>query len=170
MSLGRTAGELTANEAHRRAKRSGSSATSAADELNYSLSMRRLLASIGAAADRGETLLVFSAPWMVLDGTTTDPVMLARQLCRGLVELGYRVDRYGDRLVIDWELDLHSKEAELGRRAETDMEARRRRDGAKSRRTQRRTALGSRPAQKVNGRSGTLPGDPTEVRFPGRAW
>jgi hypothetical protein len=97
-----------------------------------------LRSSVGAAADRGETHLVFQAPWMVVDGTTTDPLALARELQAGLVDLGYRVGRSRDRLLVDWGIDLRCREDELAQKKHENGDARSRRSAARARRLNRR--------------------------------
>ena len=69
---------------------------------NYSLTIKRLYKIIENAAENGADNLTFKAPAFVLDGCIGDPIVLARQLKARLVEIGYRVKRDKDTLLISW--------------------------------------------------------------------
>lgn len=73
-----------------------------AADLNYALTLRRLMRLIESASRNGHDSLVFDAPRFVLDGCVGDPIVLARQLKSKLVELGYRVERNISVLTISW--------------------------------------------------------------------
>jgi hypothetical protein len=144
MSLGSRLSDISAREALRRTQSAKKGGKSAADELNYELTMKRLMAKIGSSADRGETRLVYVAPWIVMDGTTTDPVALARRLETGLSRLGYSVERQDSRLVVDWGLDLVSQETELKRKKEAERKQKAG-DAKLTRQTPRRRGRPMRP-------------------------
>lgn len=72
-------------------------------DVNYTLTIKRLLKIIRASAIQGNTSMQFTAPSFVLDGCIGDPILLARQLKKRLEQLGYRVQRKQDRLTISWE-------------------------------------------------------------------
>jgi hypothetical protein len=73
-----------------------------AADLNYALTLRRLMRLIESASRNGHESLEFEAPRFVLDGCVGDPIVLARQLKSKLVELGYHVERNVNTLVIRW--------------------------------------------------------------------
>lgn len=104
---------INAREALSSSKRHACGNTKTADELNFSLTINRIMTSIKAATERGEKNMVYVVPWIVIDGTTTEQGLLARQLEKRLKELGYLVERRGDRLFIDWDLELMEEEKRL---------------------------------------------------------
>jgi hypothetical protein len=73
-----------------------------AADLNYALTLRRLMRLIESASRNGHESLEFEAPRFVLDGCVGDPIVLARQLKSKLAELGYRVERKVSTLSIHW--------------------------------------------------------------------
>jgi hypothetical protein len=73
-----------------------------AADLNYALTLRRLMRLIESAARNGHDHLEFDAPRFVLDGCVGDPIVLARQLKAKLAELGYVVRRDVSHLSVRW--------------------------------------------------------------------
>jgi hypothetical protein len=73
-----------------------------AADLNYALTLQRLMRLIESAGRNGHDSLEFDAPSFVLDGCVGDPIVLARQLKSKLVELGYAVERRVSSLTIRW--------------------------------------------------------------------
>jgi hypothetical protein len=73
-----------------------------AADLNYALTLRRLMRLIESASRNGHDSLEFDAPRFVLDGCVGDPIVLARQLKSKLVQLGYLVERNVSTLMIRW--------------------------------------------------------------------
>jgi hypothetical protein len=73
-----------------------------AADMNYALTLRRLMRLIESAARNGHDHLEFDAPRFVLDGCVGDPIVLARQLKAKLSELGYTVRRDVSHLSIRW--------------------------------------------------------------------
>ena len=73
-----------------------------AADLNYALTLRRLLRLIESASKNGNDMFEFEAPRFVLDGCVGDPIILARQLKSKLIELGYNVERNVHTLYITW--------------------------------------------------------------------
>lgn len=73
-----------------------------AADLNYALTLKRLMRLIESASRNGHDSLDFEAPRFVLDGCCSDPIVLARQLKSKLVELGYKVERNVSTLSIKW--------------------------------------------------------------------
>lgn len=127
MAHNRAALEFTAAQAHGLSRRHATEGQdSVADALNFTLTIQRVLALVRAAGERGEMRTVYVCPWLVIDGTSTDPVRLARQVEARLRELGYDVTRTGGRLLIDWDKDLQRREAELKRQHEEEERAARR--------------------------------------------
>lgn len=72
------------------------------NDLNYRLTLGRLMKIIEMSAKGGSTFVEFEAPHFVLDGSLADPILLARQLSKRLKQLGYKVKRDASRLVIQW--------------------------------------------------------------------
>ena len=73
-----------------------------AADLNYALTLRRLLRLIESASKNGNNMFEFEAPRFVLDGCVGDPIVLARQLKSKLIELGFHVERNVHTLYITW--------------------------------------------------------------------
>lgn len=73
-----------------------------AADLNYALTLRRLMRLIESASRNGNNMFEFEAPRFVLDGCVGDPIVLARQLKSKLIELGYTVERNVHTLYISW--------------------------------------------------------------------
>ena len=73
-----------------------------AADLNYALTLRRLMRLIESASRNGNNMFEFEAPRFVLDGCVGDPIVLARQLKSKLIELGYKVERNVHTLYISW--------------------------------------------------------------------
>ena len=71
-------------------------------DVNYTLTIKRLYKIIEGAAEQGNDSLTFKAPAFVLDGCIGDPIILARQLKARLIELGYKVTRAADTLLVSW--------------------------------------------------------------------
>jgi hypothetical protein len=71
-------------------------------DLNYALTLRRLMRLIESASRNGNNMFEFEAPRFVLDGCVGDPIVLARQLKSKLIELGYSVERNVHTLYITW--------------------------------------------------------------------
>lgn len=69
---------------------------------NYELVIHRLYKLIENTAAQGFDSLEFTAPKFVLDGSIADPILLARKLKAKLVNLGYKVERNGEKLTIEW--------------------------------------------------------------------
>lgn len=88
---------LTAEEARRLAARNDDK-----KDVNYTLTLRRLMRIIESESKLGRTLLEFQAPSFVLDGSLADPILLARQLKARLKQLGYKVRRTEEYLTIEW--------------------------------------------------------------------
>ena len=99
---------ITASEARSLAK---VTASNKSKNVNYSLTIRRLYKIISNAIESGADSVTFHTPDFVLDGCIGDPIILARQLKRRLVELGYNVHREHTTLLIDW-VDESSFETE----------------------------------------------------------
>lgn len=95
---------LTAKEAYALAEQRQRARN--ADEINYNLTIKRVMNEIKDAAENGKTHLAWVAPEYVLDGTSTDPILLARQVRVRLSELGYHARRDGATVFIDWDLEL----------------------------------------------------------------
>lgn len=132
--------ELTARQALARSKKSGLSGTGDADRHNYSLTLKRLMKMISAAADKGERQMGYAVPWLVIDGTSTDNRVLARQLEKRLQQLGFSVSRETNKLFISWDLEL--EEAEKRRAREVEAEERKAmRSLRKQARTGRRSSV-----------------------------
>lgn len=70
--------------------------------VNYSLTLTRLMRIIQAAARSGKDFIEFEAPSFVLDGSLADPIVLARQLKKKLQTMGYTVTRTESHLHISW--------------------------------------------------------------------
>ena len=147
--------ELTARQALARSKKSGLSGTGDADRHNYSLTLKRLMKMISAAADKGERQLGYAVPWLVIDGTSTDNRVLARQLQKRLQQLGFSVTRESNKLFISWDLEL--EEAEKRRAKEVEAEERR---AMRALRKQAKT--GTRPSARLDRRDpyGSIPNRP----------
>lgn len=88
---------LTAEEARRLAARNEDK-----KDVNYTLTLRRLMRIIESESKLGRTLLEFQAPSFVLDGSLADPILLARQLKARLKQLGYKVKRVEEHITIEW--------------------------------------------------------------------
>lgn len=93
-----SAGTLTASQARKLSQRKDK-----VKDVNYSLTIKRLLGVIRSSAIQGHTSIDFTAPSFVLDGCLGDPILLARQLKKRLEQLGYKVERRQDQLKISWE-------------------------------------------------------------------
>ena len=149
-----TTGDLTAAQAFGRARKVGTSGQKIADDLNYSLTLKRLLSSISQTAESGGTRMAFVAPWIVLDGTTTNPVMLARQLEIKLTDLGYNVNRIDKRLFIDWDMELQRKEEEIKEKNKNRLKAEKRKQEDRMRNLKRKAFMGpTNPKRSTNNRS-----------------
>lgn len=135
--------EMTARSALERAKRAGPQGSRGADELNYTLTMKRIMAAIEATSERGDRTLVYNVPWLIIDGTSTDNRVLARQLEKRLRQLGFIVSREGCKLYISWDLDLEEEERNL-------VEKQREERKARMRAYQKKAKYGSREARKAS--------------------
>jgi hypothetical protein len=71
-------------------------------DVNYTLTLRRLMRVIDTSARNGSEGLVFEAPTFVVDGCLGDPIVLARQLKARLTQAGYIVTRNNSTLSISW--------------------------------------------------------------------
>ena len=134
--------ELTAKQALARSKKVGGTGENDADKLNFSLTMKRVMKMIAATADKGERQLGYAVPWLVIDGTSTNNRMLARQIQKRLQTLGFSVERESNKLFISWDLELEAEEKR--RAAEVKEEERKRMQALKD-----RAKSGSRPSRKV---------------------
>ena len=106
--------DFTAAQALNASKRVCGASGQSADDLNYTLTLKRLLATIQATAENdGAKHMAYVVPWFVIDGTTTNQIKLAKQLKKRLQELGYNVRRDYETLYIDWDLDLMAEEKRL---------------------------------------------------------
>lgn len=106
--------DFSAEEALGASKRVNGATGQSADDLNYTLTLKRLLATIKATAENdGARHIAYVVPWFVIDGTTTNQIKLAKQLKKRLQELGYNVRRDYETLYIDWDLDLMREEKRL---------------------------------------------------------
>ena len=106
--------DFTAAQALNASKRVCGASGQSADDLNYTLTLKRLLATIQATAENdGAKHMAYVVPWFVIDGTTTNQIKLAKQLKKRLQELGYNVRREYETLYIDWDLDLMEEEKRL---------------------------------------------------------
>jgi len=92
---------LTASEACNRSKNAQKN-NGTADEINYSLTLRRVLDLIRIESEQGRQKMVFVAPCYVIDGCLANPIVLAKQIKARLTELGYNVDRKEELLIISW--------------------------------------------------------------------
>jgi len=92
--------EITASEALKQSSRKRASDES--DDMLYSVVIKRVFGMIRQESEKHNTHLAFVAPCWVLDCPLGDAVRLAKQIKARLVQLGYRVDRDGDVLEIDW--------------------------------------------------------------------
>lgn len=122
--------EFTAAQAHANSKEKGSGYFAAANNINYTLTLKRVLDIVKSYSEQGETFVTYNIPYIVLDGTTTNQELLARQIKKRLVELGYIVIRRKYSLYINWDLDLERKEIELekeNRRKQAEAEEAQRR-------------------------------------------
>lgn len=134
--------EITATQALARSKKVGVNGTAEADKINFTLTLNRVMKTIAASAERGERHVGYAVPWFVVDGTSVESRVLAKQLERHLQTLGYVVSRDGHKLFISWDLDLEEAE----RKTVEAMEAERRRV---EREAKRKATFGDRPARKV---------------------
>ena len=89
-----------------------------ADDINYTLTLKRIMDSINATTDSGRKSLVYKVPSWVIDGTSTDSRTLAKQLKKRLLELKYICRRDNNKLYIDWDLDLMESERLAKKRIE----------------------------------------------------
>lgn len=71
-------------------------------DINYTLTMRRVYRLIRSLARQGYNELNFTAPSLVLDGSCTDPIVLAKAIKRTLVAKGFVVMRNEDKLHVSW--------------------------------------------------------------------
>lgn len=107
---------LSASDAFAQSKKNWDP-VSTADKINFDLTLRRLMAGVEAAAARGDRQLCFVTPSLIIDGSSVDPVKLARQLAAKLESLDFAVSRHGKALYIDWDLDLREAETRCSREA-----------------------------------------------------
>lgn len=70
--------------------------------VNYNLTLNRLMKIIQSAAKSGQDFIDFETPSFVLDGSLADPIVLARQLKKKLQTMGYKVSRSESHLKISW--------------------------------------------------------------------
>lgn len=89
---------LTAEEARKLSARNEDNAN-----INYNLTLKRLVKIIEVAAKQGRDFVDFETPSIILDGSLADPILLARQLKKKLVSMGYKVKRNEAHLNISWE-------------------------------------------------------------------
>ena len=71
-------------------------------DINYNLTFNRLMKIIENSAKQGKQYIEFETPSFVLDGSLADPILLARQLKKRLVQLEYKVKRNNNKLIISW--------------------------------------------------------------------
>lgn len=76
--------------------------TTKKQDINLELTLARLMKLVETAASNGNHFLVFETPQFVLDGSLADRFLLASQLKKKLVALGYRVKKKGHVLTINW--------------------------------------------------------------------
>lgn len=76
--------------------------TDVKSNINYNLTLNRLMKIIESSARQGQQFIDFETPSFVLDGSLADPILLARQLKKKLVSMGYSVQRNNSNLVISW--------------------------------------------------------------------
>ena len=141
---------LTASEAFERSKKVGPSGTGKADELNYNLTITRVMAAIAASIEAGDRRLAFVVPWYILDGTSTDEVMLARQIKIRLEQLDFVVKRKENVLYIDWDIDLRKKENELKKKKEQQYRNSLENDRKNLKEAKRISETGTRPRKKIH--------------------
>lgn len=98
MQYGETSRLLTAAEARKLADR-----TEEKTNVNYTLTLNRLMKIIEIESKNGMMYMEFETPSFVLDGSLADPILLARQLKARLKELGYDVKRSEHKLKISWD-------------------------------------------------------------------
>lgn len=123
--------DFSAHQALQRSQKIGVNYSAKADNLNYTLTLQRVLSIIEATANAGmDRYVIYNVPGYVLDGTSTNPPLLAKQIKKRLVELGYMVNRTKGVLHIDWDFELVEKEKQL--------EQKRRAAEAKARKEQKR--------------------------------
>lgn len=116
--------DFTAAQALAASKKSNGPLGQSADDLNYSLTLNRLLATIKATAENdSQRHIAYVVPWFVIDGTTTNQIKLAKQLQKKLTQLGYFVRREHETLYIDWDLELHEEEKRLERERKAKIRA-----------------------------------------------
>ena len=77
--------------------------------INYNLTLNRLMKIIEGAARQGQEFIEFETPSFVLDGSLADPILLARQLKKKLSSMGYLVTRTNSHLHISWSTNSKSK-------------------------------------------------------------
>lgn len=94
-----------------------------ADRINFDLTLRRLMQTIEAAAERGDRQTCFITPSLILDGSSVDPVKLARQLATKLQSLDFVVSRHGKALYIDWDLDMRAEESRCAKKEQAPKQA-----------------------------------------------
>ena len=70
--------------------------------INYNLTLNRLMKIIESSARQGQEFIEFETPSFVLDGSLADPILLARQLKKKLLSMGYKVTRNESHLIISW--------------------------------------------------------------------
>lgn len=141
--------DFTAAQALRKSKEVGIGYSATADNLNYTLTLKRVLGNIKTASENGERKLAYVIPWFVIDGTTTNQNILAKQIKTRLVELGYIVVRDGHTLHIDWDLDLMEREAELERQRKARATKEKVEEKRRLRDIKRTAKYGKRPSKSI---------------------
>ncbi len=142
--------QLSAREAYSKAKEVGPGERARAVDHNYNLEIKRVMAMIRAAMNKGKVQIAYSVPWLVMDGTSANQVLLARQIKKRLEQLGYFVRRRNFDLYIDWDLELRQKEEELKRKKEEELKRKSAEEKKALRDAQRLANFGTRPARKLH--------------------
>jgi hypothetical protein len=82
--------------------REASSLKNKRNDVNFKLTLFRLMKLIESSARNGTDFLIFEVPRFILDGSLADNLLLARQLKKKLEQLGYQVKKKEHVLTIKW--------------------------------------------------------------------
>jgi hypothetical protein len=141
--------DFSASQALLKSKQVGIGYSAAADNLNYTLTLKRVLGTIKTSAERGEKHVAYVVPWFVIDGTTANQNILAKQVKKRLLELGYMVKRDGHRLFIDWDLDLVERENTLAVQQKQKEAKAQKVEQERMKELHRQAKFGKRPSKRI---------------------
>lgn len=141
--------DFSAAQAFAESAKHGPAGLGKADNINYELTLGRILKAIEATSAAGARDFEYTVPSIILDGTSADPILLARQIQKRLQEIGYMVTRFRACIFVDWNLDLMEKEEAL-RREKKQQEERYRVEEKRIRKDlQKRARFGLREHRKL---------------------